>query len=345
MPRKHGEPAVASLPSPYPEGWFYVAHLRDVKKQGIVQKTWMGESIVAWCDDSGQVCVAEATCPHLGSFLGPSAGGRVSDGRIVCPFHGFEFDTDGRCVHTPYAAPPRSARLRVFPTRVVCGLILGWWGIDGREPQWDLPSEEPDQTGWTDLRIRTLRFRGHPQETTENSVDLAHLRYVHGYDSVDRVDPLAIDGPYLRSRFDFSRTREIAGFLKFTFSPAADTHIYGFGYSLVEVHERSVGMDMRIWIMATPVDGEYIDMSLACQVREIRKPKRWLLGLGFLPVKMRAPLLNRFMSAQQAEDVLQDVEIWGRKKFVSQPRLCRSDGEVRAFRAYCEQFYSANGDR
>ncbi len=210
MPRKHGEPAIAPLPSPFPEGWFYVASVRDVRKAGLVQKTWMGESIVTWIDDAGQVCVAEAICPHLGSFLGPSAGGRVSEGQIVCPFHGFEFDTSGRCVHTPYAAPPRSARLRVFATRIVCGLVFGWWGIDGREPQWDLPSEEPDQTGWCDLRIRTLRFRGHPQETTENSVDLAHLRYVHGYGSVDRVDPLAIDGPYPASVTNLAEPNEFA---------------------------------------------------------------------------------------------------------------------------------------
>ena len=38
-------------------------------------------------------------------------------------------------------------------------------------------------------------FPGHPQETTENSVDLAHLRYVHGYDNVDRVERVSIDGP------------------------------------------------------------------------------------------------------------------------------------------------------
>jgi nitrite reductase/ring-hydroxylating ferredoxin subunit len=343
MPRKHGEPAIAPLPSPYPEGWYFVAHVRDVRKKDFVQKTWMGEGVVVWCDDEDRVCLAEAICPHLGSFLGPTAGGRISDGRIVCPFHGFEFDTTGKCVHTPFAAPPRSARLRVFPTRVICGLIFGWWGLDGREPQWELPSEEPDQSGWCDLRIRTLRFRGHPQETTENSVDLAHLRYVHGYDNVGRVDPLSVDGAYLRSRFDFIRTREIAGILKMTFALAADVHVYGLGYSLVAVHERSIGMDMRIWILATPTNGEYIDYTLACQVRELRSPKSWIFGLGFLPVKMRAPLLNRFMSAQQADDVLQDVEIWGRKKFVSQPRLCRSDGEVRAFRAYCEQFYPENG--
>ena len=27
---------------------------------GILGKTWMGENVVAWCDEKGRVCVAEA---------------------------------------------------------------------------------------------------------------------------------------------------------------------------------------------------------------------------------------------------------------------------------------------
>ena len=72
-------------------------------------------------------------------------------------------------------------------------LVFAWWGIDGREQQWDLPAEPPDQASWSGLEIRSLRFAGHPQETTENSVDWAHLRYVHGYGSVDRVAPASLD--------------------------------------------------------------------------------------------------------------------------------------------------------
>ena len=146
----------------------------------------MGENIVAWCDENVRVCVVEAFCPHLGSDLGPAAGGRVSGGRLVCPFHGFEYDATGQCVATPFAAPPKTAWLRVFETQEILGLIFAWWGIRGRAPQWSLTADPSDQAGWSDHEIRTIRFPGHPQEITENSVDLAHLSYVHGYSSVTR---------------------------------------------------------------------------------------------------------------------------------------------------------------
>ena len=330
--------------SPFPEGWYFVASRKAVQQAGLIQKTWMGENIVAWADPDGRICVAEAICPHLGADLGPAAGGQVCDGRLVCPFHGYEFDTTGQCVATPFAPAPRTARLRVFETHDIHGLVFAWWGIDGRPPQWTLPTEPLDQDGWCDYEITTLRFAGHPQETTENSVDLAHLRYVHGYDNVDRSARMLVDGHRLESRFRFKRVRTIARFARLTFSVSADTHIYGLGYSFVDIREHSIGMNMRLWVLATPVDGTLIDMTLVSQVREIRNPKRLFVGLGILPRRFRAPLINKFMSLQQKEDVLQDVVIWGRKRYINRPRLCRSDGEIMPFRYYAAQFYPEPGN-
>ena len=339
MSTRHSNQIYAQTISPFPEGWYFVASRREVLKAKLIQKDWMGESIVVWADESGRICVANAYCPHLGSHMGPEAGGRICEGRLVCPFHGFEYDTTGQCVATPFADPPKTARLGVFEVREICGLIFAWWGIQGRKSQWRLPEVEPEHEGWCSPSIRTLRFPGHPQETTENSVDLAHLRYVHGYDSVSRVGRLSVDGANLLSSFDFTRTLRFAGLKTMTLEITADTLVSGLGYSFVKIREHTIGMELRLWVLATPVDGRLIDVTLVSQVKEVRKPRRRIAGLGFLPVRMRAPLLNWFMSAVQHRDVLQDVIIWSRKRYISRPRLCRSDGEIMPFRAYCAQFH------
>ena len=217
-------------------------------------------------------------------------------------------------------------------------------GDRGTEPQWSLPADPPDQAGWSRLEISTLRFPGHPQETTENFVDLGHLRYVHGYGSVQRPERASIDGPRLESNFDFRRTQKIARVAMLTFDVSARTSIFGLGYSFVEIREHSIGMDMRLWVLATPVDGTLIDLSLASQVREIRKPKRWIAGLGFLPVRLRAPIMNKFMATFQCHDVRQDLIIWRSKRYLPRPRLCRSDGEIMSYRRYCAQFYPDPSD-
>jgi hypothetical protein len=77
MPARHGEPSVAPL-HPFPEGWFFVASRKAILEAGLIEKTWMGVEVVAWIDEDGRPCVAEAICPHLGSDLGPAAGGGAS---------------------------------------------------------------------------------------------------------------------------------------------------------------------------------------------------------------------------------------------------------------------------
>ena len=341
--RRRG-PLPDTIPSPYPEGWYFIATRQAVEKVKLAQKTWMGEKVLIWCDKDGKICVSETYCPHLGADLAPAAGGCVRDGRLICPFHGYEFDTTGQCVATPFAPPPKTAKLRVYETQEIEGLIFAWWGLGGRAPHWSLPTVPPDQEGWSSFEINTLRFPGHPQETTENSVDLAHLRYVHGYDNVDPVIDVSIDGPSMEAGFDFKRVRKIAGPATMTFDCSAKLRILGLGYSYVEVREQSIGMDLRLWVLATPVDGELIDLTLVSQVKEIRNPKRKLAGLGFLPTKMRAPIMNKFIASQQKDDVMQDVVIWSRKQYRSRPRLCRSDGKIMPFRNYCAQFYMDPND-
>ena len=338
MPASRIEPDDSSLLPPFPEGWYFVAGRQSILKEKLIQKTWMGVKIVAWRDGGGRVCVAESACPHLGADLGPAAGGRVRDGCLVCPFHGFEFDVSGQCVATPFAPAPKATRLKVFETREILGMVFAWWGINRRASQWSLPADPP-AAEWSELGIRTIRFPGHPQETTENAVDLAHLRYLHGYGNVDRVAKVSVDGALLKSCFHFRRRQTIGGIMDIVFDVSAVTHVYGLGYSFVEIHERSMGMDVRLWVLATPVDGTLIDLMLVSQTREIRTPKRLIAGLRFVPMRLRAGIVNRFLLSVQKRDVMQDVVIWKRKQYRSRPGLCRSDGEIGVYRRYCRQFY------
>ena len=326
----------AALP-PFPEGWYFIGDRASIERAKLIEKTWMGEEIVAWADDEGRICVADAFCPHLGSHMGPSAGGLVRDGCLVCPFHGFEFDTAGQCVATPNAPPPKAARLKLYETREILGMVFAWWGSGGRAPQWHLPDEPPD-ANWTGLRSTTLRFRGHPQETTENSVDVEHLEYTHGYRDVEPTD-FSIDGAYLKSCFDFRNVRRIAGLLEIHSDISVITHVHGFGFSFVEIHEKDIGMNSRLWVLSTPVDGESVEMTLVSQVREIRKPGRFFAGLAFLPVPLRHRLLNVFFIREERRFVLQDVIIWDRKRYRTPPRLSRTDGPIGKYRRYCRQFY------
>lgn len=329
---------IAELP-PFPEGWYFVASRDSLSKQKLIQKSWLGVEVVIWSDDEGQICMADAFCPHMGSVIAPDVGGQVRNGRLVCPFHGFEYDTTGQCVTTPYAPAPRSARLRLFETREILGMIFGWWGNGGRPSHWDLPAEPDVDDRWSNVDFHHFHFPGHPQETTENSVDLAHLRFVHGYDNVRRVGSVTTDGPYFRVCFDFKSDVVVAGLIKDVFDVSTVTHLFGLGYSYVEFEERTIGLRARLWVLATPVDGQQVHLVLASQVGNMQRPHRPIMGLRFLPERMRLWTMNKILLSMQAMYVNQDVVIWRRKKYRPKPRLNRADGEILAYRRYCEQFY------
>ena len=88
-------------------------------------------------------------------------------------------------------------------------------------------------------------------------------------------------------------------------------------------------MDIRLWVLATPIDGELVELTLASQVRRLLRPKRPIAGMRFLPPRLRTRVMNRIVIAAQKHDVLQDTAIWGRKRYRPDPacsavRMARS---------------------
>ena len=89
----------------------------------MVTKKFAGQDIIVFRTESGKACVIDAYCPHMGAHFGH--GGCVIEEGIKCPFHGFEFNTDGKCTKTGYNTdPPLEADATIFPCQEVNGLIL-----------------------------------------------------------------------------------------------------------------------------------------------------------------------------------------------------------------------------
>jgi nitrite reductase/ring-hydroxylating ferredoxin subunit len=54
-----------------------------------VREVVVGEKVYAVCNLDGEVTAIEGVCLHRG---GPLGHGMVNDGRVVCPWHLWEFD-------------------------------------------------------------------------------------------------------------------------------------------------------------------------------------------------------------------------------------------------------------
>jgi nitrite reductase/ring-hydroxylating ferredoxin subunit len=315
---------------PFPRGWFCVGFGHELARGAVISRRLAGEEIVVFRTQSGRAVALGAWCPHMGAHFGRT-GAAVEGESLRCAFHGFAFDGSGICVATGYGTkPPVKARARTWPLRETGGLLLAWFDPDGREPDWEIPAL--DWRGFTPLSwtSRTFRLRSHPQTTTENSVDIGHLSWVHGYESVDVLEPLATTGPRLTASYAMSRPAGVIGKLGSNLRAEFDIDAYGLGYSFVDVRVPGHGLHSRHFVLATPIAEGEMELRLAIALdrdgptRRIRPAER-LVALS---------IFRGFVSDARA-----DFPMWENTRHTHPPVLAEGDGPIIKFRRWAAQFY------
>ncbi len=100
-------------PSPGHGDWLDLVAAADVPP-GQARTVVLADHAYAVCNDAGRFAVVDNACPHAGGNLG---GAAVRAGRIVCPWHGYQWDlVTGR-------SPDFPRTLRVHRSRVRDGRV------------------------------------------------------------------------------------------------------------------------------------------------------------------------------------------------------------------------------
>jgi hypothetical protein len=280
----------------------------------------------------------------MGAHLG--YGGRVVGESLRCPFHGFCFDAEGRCVSTGYGTrPPARAKARAWEVREAYDLVFAYHSEAGAAPAWPLPALDTD--GWSVLRGDLRRLRGHPQETSENSADIGHLMVVHGYGDIE-LRALDIAGPHFNPRvafthpggiLRFSRAVRALGAKALSVRAEIDIHVWGLGFSYVDVSLPGLGLKTRQFVLATPTDAYELELRYGMRIRDIADAAALgAVGRGLQRLVIDG-LLSRMAMRAFRHDVGQDLPIWSHKKFVHPPALAEGDGPIGKFRTWARQFY------
>ena len=305
-----------------PSGWYVVAEGRELAKGAVKELRCFGRDLVLYRTASGEPRLVDAYCPHLGAHLGD---GRVVDESLRCPFHGFEFGSEGRCVRTPYPGgrPPAKARLESLPLRENGGFLLAWYDRDGRAPWFETPDLELE--GWTGFAVHGFHFRGHPQEVSENSVDLGHFGPVHAYARAEVVDDAVVEGHVLRARYAVVRALDFIG-LPGEARLAFSAEVHGLGLSMVRAEVKKVGVDVRLLVLPTPIEVDQVHLRVAVAMKKT-------------PVPALTWLVHKILLRAYVHDVGFDVPIWARKRYVAAPILAHRDGPIPLYRRYVQQFY------
>jgi phenylpropionate dioxygenase-like ring-hydroxylating dioxygenase large terminal subunit len=160
----------------------------------------LGEKLVAF-RSGDEVAVFADLCIHRGAAL---SGGTVSNGNIVCPYHGWAYDKSGTCVHIPSlpADMPIPAKARALPyeAREAYGLIWVCLSSPAQSfPEW--PENAWNNPGYKVNFVKAYEWKTSAGRVVENAMDFSHFNIVHvGYTEL-------ADGPIVKP-YEINRTEQ-----------------------------------------------------------------------------------------------------------------------------------------
>lgn len=321
---------VALAPAlPYPDGWFAIAFSDEVGPGEVVTRPLMGEDVVLYRIREGAVRAVRPYCPHLGAHLGL---GRVEGDELVCRFHGFAFDRHGTCVRTGYGSEPPKAPVAQHHVREVNGAVFVWRHHDDRAPDWEIPTWHV--LGRLPARHAVWEMAGHAQDLLENSVDFGHFSALHGWDSVEVIDPVVYEGTRFRARLRMRDRFPLIG----TQEVELDGEAYGLGCIHADVRAPRVGIETCVTAMATMIAPGRFQFRQTSRL-EVAAPTGLPPALGRLIGRGLARVLDVPMFRWGCAVTAQDFPIWEHKCHVSPPRLAHGDGPIGSFRQWTRQFY------
>jgi phenylpropionate dioxygenase-like ring-hydroxylating dioxygenase large terminal subunit len=159
--------------------WFVVAQSSDVPPGKPTGRRLLGSDIVLW-REAATIHAWQDLCIHRGAKLSLGTVRATPQGDcLVCPYHAWQYDASGRCVHIPAQpdrTPPLKARANVFHANERYGLI---WVCPG-DPVGPIP--ELPFAGDPGLRVflcGPYTFEAKGPRLIENFLDVGHLAIVH----------------------------------------------------------------------------------------------------------------------------------------------------------------------
>jgi vanillate O-demethylase monooxygenase subunit len=156
--------------------WHPVAYSEEIGGESPFPAKLLGESIVVWREENGQPHAMRDLCIHRGTAL---SLGHLVDDCIVCPYHGWRYDSTGACVLIPQTANenvPSKARVDNYHCQERYGLI--WVAM--ADPVYPLPSvPELENNEWQVIHTGPYEWDCDASRQVENFTDFGHFPWVH----------------------------------------------------------------------------------------------------------------------------------------------------------------------
>lgn len=320
-----------------PNQWYAILPAKAVKRGQVIGVKRLNLALALFRTEEGKLgCVADQ-CTHRGAAL---SVGKVQGGCVQCPFHGLEFDSNGRCVKIPAngkASAENISRYNVkhYPVREAHGMIYLWYGDAAKSTQ-DLPFFEDELDDSYVYSEMEDHWNSHYSRCIENQLDVVHLPFVH-HNTIGRGNKTLVNGPKVvllpgglvtsaNNEPDIGQTPQPAEncvikstYLKFLFPNLWLNHISG---------------KIKVAIYFAPVDDENTILYLRfyCKITGLRPLDRCIAELGRLGNRMIERQDKRVVITQKPKA----------SAYRSQETLLAGDGPIMEYRRIRDELKSAS---
>jgi phenylpropionate dioxygenase-like ring-hydroxylating dioxygenase large terminal subunit len=156
--------------------WYPVVPINLLSKSSPQAFTLLNQKIVLWLDSQGNPAAVKDRCCHRSAQL---SLGKVVNGDIVCPYHGWNFDSTGTCTHVPQLnngmIPPNYQ-----VTSYACVERYGYAWVCLEEPLCDIPNiPEASNSEYRLIHEFYEPWNCAGLRVMENEFDTAHPTFVH----------------------------------------------------------------------------------------------------------------------------------------------------------------------
>lgn len=154
--------------------WWPLASLAELDAGKPLARQLHGQPLVVFRAADGRPAVLPDRCPHRHA---PLSAGRVRNGELACPYHGWRFDGAGRCTCVPGLddAGSHVALLEPMASRIAHGLVWACAAPDSDTPEPVAPAASDAVDSF--FMIDTLHCTG--ADAAENLLDGSHTHFVH----------------------------------------------------------------------------------------------------------------------------------------------------------------------
>ena len=308
--------------------WYGILDSKEVKSKKPIGVTRMGEKLVFWRSENGDInCIFDKCC-HRGASL--SAGTVIHD-KMTCPFHGFAYDSSGKVTLIPAngknSPVPERYKVQSYKVKEKYGLIWLWYGEDKA----DLPEipffkelrEDFTYGGFSEM------WPVHYTRAIENQLDVVHLPFVHA-SSIGRGNKTLVNGPvvkwkdelmtfYVNNVVDDGETRPL--------KPNEIKNyelLFSLQFQMPNIWQNIISKDIRIVAIFVPIDDQHTQIYIRFYQKFMKIPilKQLVNGMSTFS--------NKYILHQDRKVVLTQIPI--KSELAMNENLIQGDAPIIEYR-------------